>query len=531
MKTLAFHLAVWALVLIANQTAFCQVKKLTYTFSLDTAKAQTLPFDIPFTVKVPYDKADPITEQYLLKLNRKGGFIPDRVTSFASKSSGFTPLALTYLEEDAGKQYLDIDLPALKPDKRYIILVVTKKDQKSVQLEYFKKYCKNPAAYVEDEILRPEPYYFDRGKRIEVKVNDIKSTLNSINADCAICDKIKNKPVEAAVTPYSGRYINTNLPYFHAIACDTCYKKSASEISFILTTINTLELWRESVLDGTYKLDTLALKHRGASVSLLPSKAPALRIENIKATMLSIAGLKQSMLLLRALYPTGLFDTEYDTNIFTLNMYIDKCRQNIAILENNIKLTSQYENEINTCISGLNLQVGWQYNALRGGTASYRFYTRNSLFIKPDFGVIYYGDKLIGSSTFSGGAPFVGFHVNFRATNENVPFWTNLKIWQFPTLQFGVPIFAQALSQDDSRKYLVADKFSLFTGIGINLAHTVRLHYGAVWFQSLQSVQGSSKNYKVASIPYIGFSIDLRLKKLFPGLSDAIFGVKDVPGY
>ncbi|TLM88991.1 hypothetical protein [Hymenobacter jeollabukensis] len=519
-----------------------QNKRLNYAISLDTAQEKRLPYDLPFTVRIPYDKEDPIKSVYYIKVSRRGDFIPDKTTSYPKNAAILNALSLVSLQEENGKQSLLVDLPPLKPDKRYILLTSTEKNKKIASLRYVTNYCVDPTAYIRDEEYSLRPYYYytdvvrDRNKFV-AKGLVIKRDLNALNANCDICNKlneleqVKNVKVGGRITPYTGPFLNTNLPYYNSPGCDSCYKANAKELAFALAAMNTIETWREDILTGKYRLDTVKLYKTYIKTDLVVSNSPAQRVEYLQSTLSVLVKLKQSLLLLNSLYSSASFSPEYLNNIVTLNSYIDKCSTNLAIIQSDIDAVNKQQNIVNSCLESINLPVGLQFNTIRSGTSSYRFYTRNAEFIKPDFGVIYYGSPLTRKADFSGAAPFVGFHVNFRATNSNVPFWSNPKLLQFPTLQFGVPIFAQSLSQDESRKHLVADKFSLFTGLGLNLAHTVRLHYGAVWFQSLTSIRGAERNYRVASIQYVGFSIDIRLRKLFPGLTDSIFGVKDVPSY
>ena len=523
------------LIVCYTKNSFGQVtKRIDYTFALDTAKTRILPFDIPFTVKLDQDKQDPIKYVYLVKVNRYGNLKEDKQTSF--RKEAFYPLKLVSTEEVEGKQYVYLDIPALKPDKRYVLLAVTAKEQKPKIKEIVELYCDGSENIENIKKYFPIPNYFFGDPKVEDDTIEITINKEFIIKkieeipDCRICEELKKEKEKADLVKASEKELELQYPY-QVPAYDTIYEGSLRELAFITGLSSLFEIRKEQIFDGTYKLDTLGFKSRPIVATTVEAKTDAQRIANIESSLAILSAFRQSLLSVRSLYPSSSFGTTYSNNLEVVKDYVNILKNNLVSLNRVALANSQNDSEIDKCLNKIDLELGWQFNRIQGGTSSYHFFTRNSYFIKPDFGVIYYSDKLFKDSNLSGAAPFVGFHINFKATNEDVPFWTNFDIWRLLTLQIGVPVFAQNLSQDDSRRHLVADKFSIFTGAGINLAHTVRIHYGALWFQALQSVQGNERSFKVTSIPYIGFSIDIRLRRLFPGLSDAIFGVKDVPAY
>jgi len=509
-------------------------RKLNYTLSMDTAKTQVLPFDIPFTVRMEQNIEDPFRYLYLIKLNRYGNLIEDKQTSF--RDEGIFPLKLLSTEKVEGKEFLYVDIPALKPDKRYMLFAVTTRRQNLEVKKILQVYCKDPSLVKDEKINWPVPNYFENDPtvpedEIELPIPREKIIMQIIdNSECKICEQLNKEQEKANLVNTSDKKLEIKYSY-EVPQCDTCYKGSIRELAFITGLTSLLELRKAEILDGTYKLDTLESKKRPVVVTIEAAGKDAQRITNIQSSLAILSVFRQSLLYVRSLYPASSFGTTYTNNLNVIEEYMNIMKTNIVSLQNVVSNNNKTNNEIESCLNKIDLPLGWEFNRVRGGTSSYSFYTRNAFFIKPDYGVVYYSDKLFSNPGFSGAAPFVGFHINFKATNENIPFWTNFDILRLPTLQIGVPVFAQNLSQDGSRRHLVADKFSIFTGIGINLGHTARLHYGALWFQALQSGQGSDLRYNVTNVHYIGFSIDIKLRKLFTGLSEAISGVNGVPGF
>ena len=487
--------------------------KIKYKFSLDTAKNRILPFDIPFTVTIPNDKTNPYKYIYLFRVNGERKIIKDNQTS-VQKST--LPLNSVYQNGDS----LEIDIPPLKPDKQYVVIGVTEENKVAKLKELVIKFCKDQKDQIpeEDSVnLIPPAYFltkdFDNHSLHFVETKEhILEIFKKSNEECKLCEKLALTQ-QAYTDPITSipSAINTNP----LINCDTCKTNFKNEIFFINGTVVVLGKWQTEVLTGVYPLDT----SKGRGNIFVSGNIPAVKDEEKFQNIAKSLGILITIKQLVFYVSKNLSSANLSEYLSATNNYIDALKINLEILRTKLKEKNDFE----SCLKDMDLSIGQTNSVLSNTTSSYQFLTRNGYFIVPDFGLVYYSNKLFSNSSFAGVAPFIGFHINFRATNVNVPFWKIKSFWKFPVLQVGVPVFAQNLSADSSRKYLVGNKFSVFAGLGINLAHSARITFGAMFFQSLTA----PSTYEIKAAPCISLGIDIRLKSYFRGLSDAIQGITD----
>ena len=145
---------------------------------------------------------------------------------------------------------------------------------------------------------------------------------------------------------------------------------------------------------------------------------------------------------------------------------------------------------------------------LSSSTEVVDFDTRTGFTITADFGYIYYGFQ----EDFSSMTPYVGFELEFRYFDKNIPF--NLirpkTIWHY--LSFTTGLTLTSIKKDGKRDDFFASK-SLLTGIGFRLSSATRVTAGAMWFNR-EDVNPVLDKKHLAVTPYIGLSIDLKLKSL-----------------
>ncbi|MDB5144540.1 MAG: hypothetical protein JWQ66_3253 [Mucilaginibacter sp.] len=153
-------------------------------------------------------------------------------------------------------------------------------------------------------------------------------------------------------------------------------------------------------------------------------------------------------------------------------------------------------------------------NNVGSNTWTYNFDTRATYMIRADFGFMAYGNPW-NNPGLKGFLPYVGFHVNLRPMNTDIPFSQipDKDILSYLSLNAGAVI--GSLAQAGERDGLVGGT-SIYTGLGVNFSHEVRLTFGGVWYRKYDP--NPLINRKTAgATPYIGLSIDLRLKDIYNG--------------
>jgi len=176
---------------------------------------------------------------------------------------------------------------------------------------------------------------------------------------------------------------------------------------------------------------------------------------------------------------------------------------------------------------------------LGGVTHVYSFETRSKLSIAPDFGIVTTRIGNDASNPYSF-VPYLGFHINLRPINRDIPFWSyRHRPLHFASLFLGwsiVPIDngpKLSAGADSVRSFFSKDKGTLLTGLGIRLGNFARLTSGAMWyFKYTRSGSGPDPTIydqrKLKSWLFIGLSVDLALKDLLNGISDVFTGAPRV---
>lgn len=149
-------------------------------------------------------------------------------------------------------------------------------------------------------------------------------------------------------------------------------------------------------------------------------------------------------------------------------------------------------------------------------TKIFNFETRTQYTITPDFGYVYYGFQ----NDFSGITPYVGFQIELRYFDKNIPFnlIPNRTIWH--RLSFNSGITLASLKKDGRREDLFANK-SLLVGMGYRFSNAIRLTGGAILFNK-EATNPLLENKKLSVTPFIGISIDLSIKKMLTDFSSLI---------
>ncbi|MCR8560408.1 hypothetical protein KXD93_22330 [Mucilaginibacter sp. BJC16-A38] len=149
-------------------------------------------------------------------------------------------------------------------------------------------------------------------------------------------------------------------------------------------------------------------------------------------------------------------------------------------------------------------------------TETLDFMSTYKLRIVPDFGFIgvFTGDKVFH---FSDLAPYLGFEVDFRSINKNIPMrLVHYKdIWYY--LSFSAGLTLTSLAIPNRRADLFGNQ-NLLTGFGFRINNSFRVTAGTVWFKTINK-NPLETNQPLGFSPFIGLSLDLDLQTLFGGIS------------
>lgn len=179
-----------------------------------------------------------------------------------------------------------------------------------------------------------------------------------------------------------------------------------------------------------------------------------------------------------------------------------------------------------------------QLTTLGSNTYTYSFDTRNKLSIAPDFGVVTTRIGNDGTNPYAF-VPYLGFHINFRPINRDVPFKSyNHTLGHRLSLMFGYSIVSvdngPKLSPgiaDSVSSFFSGSKGTLITGFGFRLGNAVRITTGYMWYFSHTSTYAAKPNMpliydqrRLQTWPFVGLSLDLALKDLLNGITDVFKG-------
>ena len=65
---------------------------------------------------------------------------------------------------------------------------------------------------------------------------------------------------------------------------------------------------------------------------------------------------------------------------------------------------------------------------------------------------------------------------------------------------------------------MLGDAFSLYTGLGLNMGHSVKIGYGAILFRSIDSNSMGNNSYAVDSMHTVSIGVNFRLVSLFKNI-------------
>lgn len=245
------------------------------------------------------------------------------------------------------------------------------------------------------------------------------------------------------------------------------------------------------------------------------------RQTNIKATATAIDELYTVAASLEVANPAVTPATIYLKSYAT---YFQSATKKIALL---VKARKEVKDKIfDLGISGL--------DRASGDANVYGFEARNKISIAPDFGFALtpFNNKTNPYPFL----PYLGFHVNLRPLNRDVPFnsythrglnrWSLMVAWTLVNIDNG-PKRTANVNQDSIASFFNA-KGTLLTGVGFRLGNAVRITSGTAWYFKYQlndaNVPLVYNDRKAKVWPFVGVAVDLALKDLLNGISDVFTG-------
>ncbi len=148
-------------------------------------------------------------------------------------------------------------------------------------------------------------------------------------------------------------------------------------------------------------------------------------------------------------------------------------------------------------------------------TSIYNFNTRAKSYIVPDFGLAVYGT----GDGFVDFSPYLGFHINFRPMNKDIPWKKYPEKTLLHYTSFMVGWTLKSVAEEGKRDDLFGGS-SFFTGLGVKAySHSIMITGGVLWFNKIDENPVVSEK-SLAFAPFVGVSIDLELKELFNGFGN-----------
>ncbi|KYP16177.1 hypothetical protein [Flavihumibacter sp. CACIAM 22H1] len=151
---------------------------------------------------------------------------------------------------------------------------------------------------------------------------------------------------------------------------------------------------------------------------------------------------------------------------------------------------------------------------ITGNSYVYNLETRSKFQLSPDFGYVVYGFQK-GFTSFT---PYLGFQVNFRSIDRDIPFsifkglnkYPNKTFWHYLSFMTG---WSLSKTSEANKREDFFESGSLLTGIGLRLTNSVKITCGNLWFYKLDA-RPEVKGRKLAITPFVSLSLDLSLKSL-----------------
>jgi hypothetical protein len=148
---------------------------------------------------------------------------------------------------------------------------------------------------------------------------------------------------------------------------------------------------------------------------------------------------------------------------------------------------------------------------------NFNFETRAKNILLPVIGYVYYRKN----ADFNGFTPYVGVTINFRSYDTDIPLgYIKNNFINRLSAQVGMTLGSVAKAND--RGDLLGSR-NLLLGFGYSFSHAIKLNTGVLLYNKLDK-NPLIDDPKLAFVPYLGFSVDIRINKLISDLSSIFSG-------
>ena len=550
--------------MIFGLSSYAQKTEIIEVDSITMQPSKNLPFDVPFILKVKI-KAKP--EFVLLAEHKKFKTLAQSWNSLIyNPKNKFCEIPEEHLTYEKGYLYIRFDrLPykydnsenensMLKPSRGYTLIMPNMLEGTMELYEKLYEYSQNgtensldealelyrtadlnqmetygysfllPMAdwKAEEESLEKKEFNDEKKKRKEDKINDEKAIekedfkeivyqdhfVGSILTDFATFDGHKTSLENRDALNFTNglkamaEIVNLNN-FIHT--CDSnilsCCRKEICDLELFLA-----HYYSES--NACYKKVVLGINTLLDRDCTTPeSVTNDLRIKNLKSSIKLIAGYEET---LKLLIIKGSTDAQtLLTSVSSMKTELSTTKTNLDDLVSSRKKIFKKEVETGMIESK---------SAISATTTIFDYDTRAKMQITPDFGYIYSGFN----GDFNHFSPYLGFHVNFRFMDKNLPFWGLPNKTPFHFVSFMTGWSLVSIAEDGKRADLFKDnKGTLLTGLGFRITNSLRITGGVNWFYKIDP-NPLINTKSLAVMPFCGLSLDLDLKKYLNGFMDLI---------
>ncbi|WP_343670846.1 hypothetical protein [Chitinophaga sp.] len=233
------------------------------------------------------------------------------------------------------------------------------------------------------------------------------------------------------------------------------------------------------------------------------------RISNLETSIKVLNNVREYVLKVRAIAPA------HEAVLADLTDCIDKEKKRYTIVSKQLKTIASADEHLKE----LYLNQFSLVQSVPVSTASSQVLelTSSAKFrIVPEFGLVSVF-KTEGSFGFQDLVPYLGFNINFRSIDKDIPMrFVRYKTWRH-YFSFVAGITLRSLAVQGKREDFFGNS-SLLTGLGLRLSNYIKLTGGTLWFKATDP-NPVSTNKPIRILPYAGVSLDLELRELFGGVA------------
>jgi hypothetical protein len=146
-------------------------------------------------------------------------------------------------------------------------------------------------------------------------------------------------------------------------------------------------------------------------------------------------------------------------------------------------------------------------------TLVFNYDTRTAFSVFPNFGYVAYGLQ----SDFVNATPFVGATFNFRYLDRDIPLSKVFNVIDIRRIGFTLGITSSSIVKEKFRADFLTNNVSLMAGLEYRITHSLKLGYGYVFYWKLDP-NPLINNRSLGYAPYVGLSLDLKLKQVLSDL-------------